>query len=104
MMSRISFPSEASIIRLFGAVLLKANDEWPMQHRYRGVEAMGEMLNPPTTNETLQPPPKAARPVATLTLNSFRRHVDGHEPGAAAPLHEQPRTEQLHQQPLGAGA
>jgi len=25
-----------------------------------GVEAMGEMLNPATTNETLQLPPKAA--------------------------------------------
>jgi transposase-like protein len=54
------FPSEASIIRLIGAVLLEANDEWQMQHRYMGVEAMGEMLNPPHTNETLQLPPKAA--------------------------------------------
>jgi len=54
------FPSEASIIRLIGAVLLEANDEWQMQHRYMGVEAMGEMLNPPLTNETLQLPPKAA--------------------------------------------
>jgi transposase-like protein len=54
------FPSEASIIRLIGAVLLEANDEWQMQHRYMGVEAMGEMLNPTPTNETLQLPPKAA--------------------------------------------
>jgi transposase-like protein len=54
------FPSEASIIRLIGAVLLEANDEWQMQHRYMGVEAMGEMLNPPPTIETLQLPPKAA--------------------------------------------
>ena len=54
------FPSEASIIRLIGAVLLEANDEWQMQHRYMGVEAVGEMLNPPHTNETLQLPPKAA--------------------------------------------
>jgi transposase-like protein len=63
------FPSEASIIRLIGAssalravpaTLLEANDEWQMQHRYMGVEAMGEMLNPPPTNETLQLPPKAA--------------------------------------------
>ena len=54
------FPSEASIIRFLGAVLLEANDEWQMQHRYMGVEAMGEMLNPPHTNETLQIPPKAA--------------------------------------------
>ena len=54
------FPSEASTIRLIGAVLLEANDEWQMQHRYMGVEAMGELLNPSPTNETLQLPPKAA--------------------------------------------
>jgi transposase-like protein len=54
------FPAEASMIRLIGAVLLEANDEWQMQHRYMGVEAMGEMLNPPPTHETLQLPPKAA--------------------------------------------
>jgi transposase-like protein len=54
------FPSEASIIRLIGAVLLEANDEWQMQHRYMGVEAMAELLSPSPTNETLQLPPKAA--------------------------------------------
>jgi hypothetical protein len=31
-----------------------------MQHRNMGVEAMGEMLNPPPNTETLQPRPKAA--------------------------------------------
>jgi hypothetical protein len=41
-------------------VLLEANDEWQMQHRYMGVEVMGEMLNPSATNETLQLPPKSA--------------------------------------------
>src|SRR3712207_8118706 len=39
------FPSEQSIVRpivrLIGAVLLEANDEWQLQHRYMGVEAMG---------------------------------------------------------------
>ncbi len=54
------FPSQASIIRLIGAVLPEANDEWQMQQRYMGVEAMGEMLNPSPINETLQLPPKAA--------------------------------------------
>src|SRR5207253_6872771 len=52
------FPCEASIVRLIGAVLLEANDEWQLQHRYMGVEAMGEMLSPASTNETLQLPPK----------------------------------------------
>lgn len=54
------FPSEAAIIRLIGAVLLEANDEWQLQHRYMGVEALAELLNPPPANETLQIPPKAA--------------------------------------------
>jgi transposase-like protein len=54
------FPSEASIIRLIGAVLLEANDEWQLQHRYMGVEAMTELLNPPILAETMQLPHKAA--------------------------------------------
>src|SRR4029078_11385996 len=59
------FPSEQSIVRLIGAVLLEANDEWQLQHRYMGVEAMAEMLSPAPTNETLQLPPRSARAVAT---------------------------------------
>ena len=54
------FPSEQSIVRLIGAVLLEANDEWQLQHRYMGVEAMAEMLSPAPTNETLQLPPRSA--------------------------------------------
>jgi putative transposase len=38
------FPSEQSILRLLGAVLLEANDEWQLQHRYMQVEAMAELL------------------------------------------------------------
>jgi putative transposase len=41
------FPNEGSIIRLIGAVLLEANDEWQTQHRYMQTEAMAE-LTPPT--------------------------------------------------------
>ena len=37
------FPSEGSIIRLIGAVLLEANDEWQLQHRYMQTEAMAEL-------------------------------------------------------------
>jgi putative transposase len=40
------FPNEASITRLIGAVLLEANDEWQLQHRYMQVEAMAELLPP----------------------------------------------------------
>ena len=37
------FPNEGSIIRLIGAVLLEANDEWQLQHRYMQTEAMAEL-------------------------------------------------------------
>jgi transposase-like protein len=40
------FPNEGSITRLIGAVLLEANDEWQLQHRYMQVEAMAELLPP----------------------------------------------------------
>ena len=42
-MSSASFPTRASIIRLIGAVLLEANDEWQIQHRYMQTEAMAEL-------------------------------------------------------------
>ncbi len=41
------FPNEGAIIRLIGAVLLEANDEWQLQNRYMQTEAMAE-LTPPT--------------------------------------------------------
>ena len=41
------FPNEGAIVRLIGAVLLEANDEWQLQHRYMQTEAMAE-LTPPT--------------------------------------------------------
>jgi len=53
------FPTEASIIRLIGAMLLEANDEWQLRHRYMGIVAMAELLSPSQTNETLQIPTKA---------------------------------------------
>ncbi len=55
------FPNEDSIVRLIGAVLLEANDEWQLLSRYMQVEAMAE-LNPPTIEEetTLQITPRAA--------------------------------------------
>ena len=36
-------PNEGAIIRLIGAVLLEANDEWQLQHRYMQTEAMAEL-------------------------------------------------------------
>jgi putative transposase len=40
------FPNESAIIRLVGAVLLEANDEWQLQHRYMQTEAMTELTPP----------------------------------------------------------
>ena len=41
------FLNEGAIVRLIGAVLVEANDEWQLQHRYMQTEAMAE-LTPPT--------------------------------------------------------
>ena len=60
------FPGEASIVRLIGAVLLEANDEWATQTRYMQVEAMAELLGPPliegeaTPADTTHVTPRAA--------------------------------------------
>jgi transposase-like protein len=61
------FPSEPSILRLIGAVLLEANDEWQLQQRYMQVEAMAELLAPMieiegeiTSTSPAQIPPRAA--------------------------------------------
>ena len=48
------FPNEGSIIRLIGAVLLEANDEWELQHRYMQTEAMAE-LTPLTDRRRAHP-------------------------------------------------
>ena len=40
------FPNEGAIIRLIGAVLLEANDEWQLQHRYMQTEPMAEFKPP----------------------------------------------------------
>jgi putative transposase len=47
------FPNEGAIVRLIGAVLLEANDEWQLQHRYMQTEAMAE-LTPPMPDTVLQ--------------------------------------------------
>lgn len=59
------FPGEAAIVRLIGAVLLEANDEWQLQHRYMQVEAMAELVPPlieteATPSQTHEVPPQAA--------------------------------------------
>jgi transposase-like protein len=40
------FPNEGAIVRLIGAVLLEANDEWQLQHRYMQTEPMADLMQP----------------------------------------------------------
>ena len=54
------FPNEASITRLIGAVLLKQNDEWLLQHRYMQVEEMAELTLPLIDADLAKLPPLAA--------------------------------------------
>ena len=39
------FPNEASIVRLIGAVLMEANDEWALQHRYLSLEPLNDLAS-----------------------------------------------------------
>ena len=48
------FPNEGSIIRLIGAVLLEANDEWQTQNRYMQTEPMAELMAPTINAEPAQ--------------------------------------------------
>ena len=57
------FPNEASIIRLIGAVLMDANDEWSLQHRYLSLEPLAG-LHPTTDDE----PPLLATPAGLAHL------------------------------------
>jgi len=52
------FPSEQSILRLIGAVLLEQNDEWQLQHRYTQAEGMASLI-PPTIDGEATPLPSA---------------------------------------------
>ena len=54
------FPCEAAIVRLIGAVLLEANDEWATQTRYMQLEAMAELLGPPLIEGEVTPAGDAA--------------------------------------------
>jgi putative transposase len=59
------FPGEAAIVRLIGAVLLEANDEWQLRHRYMQVAAMAELVpllieGEATPSQPLDVPPQAA--------------------------------------------
>ena len=58
------FPSEPSIIRLIGAVLLEQNDEWQLQHRYMQVEGMAGLVPLTIEGEVTPRPPTQITPQA----------------------------------------
>jgi transposase-like protein len=58
------FPGEAAIVRLIGAALLEANDEWQLQQRYMQVEAMAELAPPLIEGEATPSPPSEVPPQA----------------------------------------
>jgi transposase-like protein len=58
------FPNEASIIRLVGAVLMEANDEWQLQHRYLSLEPLTDLGQPAEEDQNGLVPPAAA-PILT---------------------------------------
>ena len=60
-------PGEASIIRLIGAVLLEAHDEWQLQHRTMQTEVMAELTPPLIDAAPPQRSTVAARHAATST-------------------------------------
>ena len=54
------FPNEDSIRRLIGAVLLEANDDWQLQHRYMQIEGMTELAIPMINPQALAITPQAS--------------------------------------------
>ena len=56
-----SFLNEGAVVRLIGAVLLQANDEWQLQHRYRQTEVMAE-FTPPLIEAHHTSPPRPPDP------------------------------------------
>ncbi|MGZ8409271.1 MAG: IS256 family transposase, partial [Hyphomicrobium sp.] len=51
---------EDAIVRLIGAVLLEANDDWQLQNRYMQVEGMAELNTGPSDDHLLETTPQAA--------------------------------------------
>ena len=58
------FPSEQSILRLIGAVLLEQNDEWQLQHRYMQAEGMAGLIPPTIDGEATSLPSAPITPQA----------------------------------------
>ena len=58
------FPSEQSIVRLIGAVLLEQNNEWQLQHRHMQAEGMAGLIPPTIDGEATSLPSAQITPQA----------------------------------------
>jgi len=54
---RRHLPDEANVTRLIVAVLLKQNDRWLLQHRYKQIEGMPELTPPLNDADPAKLPP-----------------------------------------------
>ena len=61
-----SLPNEASTVRLVDAVLLEANDEWQLQHRYLSIEAFASVDTVDEEIDRFALAPPAASQILTL--------------------------------------
>ena len=61
-----SLPNEASIVRLVDAVLLEANYEWQLQHRYLSIEAFASVDTVDEEIDRFALAPPAASQILTL--------------------------------------
>jgi hypothetical protein len=73
------FPNEDSIVRLIGAVLLEANDDWQLQHRYMQIEGMAELNTGPADDQLLEVTPRRMTHGHLKSHPNFH-HLDRHDP------------------------
>ena len=55
-----SFPTEAPIVRLLGAVLMEWHEEWLLRHRYMQLEPMAKLAPAEADAGSARLPPEAA--------------------------------------------
>ncbi len=73
------FPNEGSIIRLIGAVLLEANDEWQLQHRYMQTEPWPSSHRRMHRRRAAPDCHRSSMIHGHLSYTANFHHVDGHD-------------------------